>query len=153
MHTQRQFNIWFVLLAGITTGLGLGVLFKIVEKLTSIKVYTLLLNIDYFPGMKDVVVPELIGFLLHMIVSISFAFCVALYLFYRKKSVNKIMKFSIISSIIIGVALFPTTALSEVTPPLTDLAALTIWLLGHTGYGWLLGRILLKALTPPVTTN
>lgn len=57
------------LLSGIISSFFIGVFFKWIEKTSGIKVYTLLLNIDFIPVINQVKFPEAIEFSFHMIVS------------------------------------------------------------------------------------
>lgn len=124
---------------GLIGGLILTFLFKWIESSTGEKVYTFLLNIDYIPVVGDIVFPEWVEVVFHLVVSVAVAigFCVM----YRLRPTWKKRALTIctIGSIMIGIALFPTTALSDRTPELTDGLSLLYWLVGHAIFGAVLG--------------
>jgi hypothetical protein len=131
-------------LAGLISGVFLGLFLKVVEKTTSLKVYTLLLNVDYVPIIQRFEVSEIIEFSIHLFISVVMS--VSLLFFLNKKNLptNKRVLLVILLSLVIGVLLYPTTALSNRTPSLTDLTAFGFWLLGHSLYGGILGFLLKK---------
>jgi L-cystine uptake protein TcyP (sodium:dicarboxylate symporter family) len=131
-------------LAGLISGVFLGLFLKVVEKTTSLKVYTLLLNVDYVPIIQHYELSEIIEFSIHLFISVVMS--VSLLFFLNKKNlpINKRVLFVILLSLVIGVLLYPTTALSNRTPSLTDLTAFGFWLLGHSLYGGILGFLLKK---------
>jgi hypothetical protein len=115
---------------------------KLTQSLTNLKVYTLLLNVDYVPILKNVKLPEIVEFGLHMMISIVLAIGINFYI--TKKDLHKetIQSFVIRVSLVVGVLLFPTTLLSERTPSLTNIYAFIFWMVGHLFYGLVLGRVL-----------
>lgn len=115
---------------------------KIIQSITSLKVYTLLLNIDYIPILKDIKLSEVVEFGLHMVISIGLAFVINLYLSRTELGKEAIHRFVISVSLIVGLLLFPTTLLSERTPPITSTFAFLFWMAGHWIYGLVLGRVL-----------
>jgi len=122
---------------GLLAGSLFGGLLKLVELLTDKKVYTLLLNVDYFPVLKDISRSELMDFMLHLIVSMI----VVIVLFNSLKSINRaynVMDY-VWLNIAIACVLYFTTTFSERTPLLTDWIALTYWTGGHIVYGLLVG--------------
>ncbi|WP_246943911.1 hypothetical protein [Bacillus pinisoli] len=131
-------------LIGIVSGVLLGFFFKGIEISLGIKVYTLLLNIDYIPYLKELSLPEWGEFLLHLIVSILL--CIILYSLIRRSTwTNKQMMVRIVLiNTIIGFLLYPTTALSTRTPALTSLEALSFWIIGHIVYGVILALLFRK---------
>src|SRR5690625_5277469 len=70
---------------GLLAGSIFGGLLKLIELLTDKKVYTLLLNVDYFPILKDVSRSELMDFMFHLIVSMI----VVIVFFNSLKSINR----------------------------------------------------------------
>lgn len=137
---KRQVNK--AILAGLISGVFLGLFLKVVEITTSIKVYTLLLNVDYVPILQHYKLSEIIEFSIHLFISVVIS--ISLLFFFNKKSLPTIKRILlvILFSLVIGVLLYPTTALSNRTPSLTNLSAIGYWLLGHSLYGGLLGFLL-----------
>lgn len=135
------------IIPGIVSGLFLAVFFKLIEKITNLKVYALLLNVDYIPYLQDFSFPEVIEVLFHIIVSIVLVACLSL-LFTCLKVVDKrkIIFWSSILCLGIGLALFPTTSFSDRTPELFSLPSLLFWLIGHLGYGWLVGVLIYRGM-------
>jgi len=135
-------------LYGIVSGILLTIILKLIESLTLYKVYTLLLNVDYIPILNQYEFPELIEVGFHLIVSIVLSIC--LYLLIIKTNIisrNKIIFLSTSVCIFIGIAIFPTTALSNRTPSITSIPAILYWLAGHALYGYALGYLLAIKIT------
>ncbi|WP_233434991.1 hypothetical protein [Mesobacillus jeotgali] len=115
---------------------------KLVQSITSIKVYTLLLNVDYIPLLKNLKLSEAVEFGLHMVISIGLGIVMNFYIIKKGLGKEAIHRFVIRVSLIVGLLLFPTTLLSERTPPITSAYAFLIWMAGHWIYGLVLGRVL-----------
>jgi hypothetical protein len=115
---------------------------KLIQSITSLKVYTLLLNVDYIPILKDIKLAEVVEFGLHMVISIGLAFAINFYFSRKELGKEAIQRFVIRISLIVGLLLFPTTLLSERTPPITSIYAFLFWMAGHWIYGLVLGRVL-----------
>ncbi|MFJ7664629.1 hypothetical protein ACIQXW_19895 [Lysinibacillus sp. NPDC097162] len=132
-----------VIIASFVAGCIFGAFFKVVENLTGSRVYTLLLNVDYIPIIKNFRFPEVIEFIFHLIISwlITAVLC-AIRNKYKWNN-SMLMRNSVFIQIFIGCMLFPTTIFSKRTPIITDYFALSWWLIGHVVYGALIG-ILLK---------
>ncbi|RSK26887.1 hypothetical protein EJF36_08410 [Bacillus sp. HMF5848] len=120
-------------IAGTFSGVALGVFLKLVESFTDIKVYTLLLNVDFIPAIGDIAWPEIIEFLFHMIIAWLLGIVVAFLLF-------KLPIMSPLKVVVICFAItlptfflyFPLTYLSQKdTPALTDFIAFFWWVVGH----------------------
>jgi hypothetical protein len=95
------------ILSGLISGLVLAVLLKITESFTHLKVYTLLLNVDYIPYFNTFAFPELIEVGFQLIVSIALAVC--LYLLFIQIQITSRKQIIVICNtvcFIIGVALF-----------------------------------------------
>ena len=56
--------------AGLISGLFLGLFLKVIQHQFGIGVYTLLLNVDYIPVLKEIKFPEIIEFSFHLLISI-----------------------------------------------------------------------------------
>lgn len=129
---------------GLLSGIFLGLFLKMIELSSGLKVYTLLLNVDYFPILKNYHIPELIEFVFHLIISAVLA--VSLLFIIRKYRWNRsqIIVRTLLITFSIGVLLYTTTALSDRTPELTSVSAIVFWLLGHLLYGLLLLAFIIK---------
>ncbi|WP_046175168.1 hypothetical protein [Domibacillus indicus] len=62
-------SITYILLAGASAGLALGLFLKGVEAATGIAVYKLLLNVDFIPYINQVLWPEWAEFIFHLFIS------------------------------------------------------------------------------------
>jgi hypothetical protein len=130
--------------SGTISGIFLGLFLKMIEIFSGIKVYTLLLNVDYIPVLKEVAMPEIVEFILHLIISIILGI-VLLYVTRKYQwDHHQIILRVIIITFFIGVLLYPTTALSSRTPAITSLPAIVVWLFGHILYGAVLSRFYIK---------
>lgn len=131
--------------AGLAAGSLLGIYLKLIEHFTSFNVYTLLLNVDYIPGLKHLELSEGAEFLLHLAISVLLSAVLGVIL--RKKAWPHGRAFTFVAAACTGVGLllYPTTALSDRTPELTDPVSLLLWLSGHLLYGAALGRLLVGA--------
>ncbi len=130
------------IIAGMISGLFLALIMKFIEHFTAVKVYTLLLNIDYIPVLKNYSFSESVEVILHLIVSI----CLAIILYFlivklQLKKAKVIIFFSVICCFFVGVLLYPTTAFSNRTPPLNSLIAISYWITCHTLYGYVVGFV------------
>ena len=56
--------------AGLISGLFLGLFLKVIQHQFGIEVYTLLLNVDYIPVLKEMKFPEIIEISFHLLISI-----------------------------------------------------------------------------------
>lgn len=132
-----------VALDGIIAGLILTLFFKVIQFMTGYKVYTLLLNIDYLPILKEFEFPEVIEVVFHLIVSTVLAIVLVL-IIHRLQTIStiRIISFCIIICFIIGAFYFPTTTLSDRTPSINSLPSLLYWIVGHVLYGSILGVLL-----------
>ncbi|MEI3605637.1 hypothetical protein SPD48_08025 [Pseudogracilibacillus sp. SE30717A] len=126
----------WVIFSGVASGLFLGLFFKGIEMTSGIKLYTLLLNIDF---LTERVFPELIEFIFHCFVSIILV-AVVFFVVKRKKWRNiQIIYFTTGINLLIGGMIYPITILSDRTPELTSFIAIILWLIGHGLYGFILG--------------
>ena len=141
---MKKTNTLFIesTISGVISGTVLGLFFKVIESISNINVYTLLLNIDYIPGLNRMALSEFVEFLLHLMISILLSMVFYKYIQHKNWPPNKVVHLVTVISIIIGILLFPTTALSNRTPEITNGTALIFWLLGHFFYGLILGKLL-----------
>ncbi len=130
--------------AGLVSGIWLGLFFKMLETYWNIKLYTLLLNIDYVPVFNRFAFPEAVEFSFHLLISIILAVGL-FYVAVKQQWTNKQMLIRIpIVCFLLGLLLYPTTALSERTPPLTSGVALLCWQIGHLFYGVIVSFFYMK---------
>ncbi|MFS0576061.1 hypothetical protein AB1K83_10515 [Sporosarcina sp. 179-K 3D1 HS] len=136
-----------IFFSGIIAGLVLSFSFKLIEQWKAVKVYTLLLNVDYIPFLNRFTYPESVEVGFHLLVSVFVSLVLFLLLREIRTSYHKLIV-SMVVSLLIGAAYYPMTVLSERTPQLTDLAALLYWLAGHAVFGLLLGWMLADRKSP-----
>lgn len=125
---------------GILTGTVFGLFLKGIESLTKKRVYTLLLNVDYIPLLRDLELNESLEFLLHLIVSVIVVY--VLYFGLRRLKWQQFITPYVVANLVIACGLFLTTSFSARTPALADLLALFYWVVGHVLYGLLLGLMI-----------
>lgn len=119
---------------GILSGLILGGFLYVFQQWTAIPVYTLLMNVDYFPVLKDVYLPSWLEFSLHLLVSIMI---VSLLFFVLEKwNLSGWVWVYLLVNIGIGLIIFPTTMLSDRTPEIDQTGAWILWIVGHAIYGF-----------------
>ncbi|RLQ93817.1 hypothetical protein [Falsibacillus albus] len=144
MKRIRQVNLIKVIYAGLISGVVLGLFLKLIEITTYLKVYTLLLNLDYVPILNHIHFPEIVGFLIHLMISIVLSIVLQLFLIKKDWAPKRILFFYILAGFAVGILLYPTTILSDRTPALNNNSAIGFWLLGHLLYGLTLGWLLRK---------
>lgn len=124
--------------AGLISGLFLGLFLKVIQHQFGIEVYTLLLNVDYIPVLKEMKFPEIIEISFHLLISIVLGIFL-LYVVKKYQWTNwKMVMITMVICLFIGAFLYPTTVLSYRTPSLTSISAFFFWQLGHILYGALL---------------
>lgn len=138
----RKYKLTRAVFAGTAAGIILGIFLRLAEQITSLKVYTLLLNIDYVPLLNQLKLSELWEFMLHLVISVLLSVTLAAFLYGKGWSPGRCLSFTVAACAAIGMLLFLTTALSERTPELSDFPALLLWLTGHLLYGLALGWML-----------
>lgn len=146
---DKYMRLWIsLIMAGVTAAFALGGFLKIVELITDEKVYTLLLNVDYFPVIQDWQMGEGTEFSLHIFVSIV----LVIGLYWVSKQLRLYWKIYpyIIVNIILGGLLYLTTAFSERTPYILDVTAFIYWEVGHLIYGAIVGCFILFIKTKKV---
>lgn len=122
------------IITGIVSGVFLGLFLKVVQTLTGEKVYTLLLNIDFVPGLPPRL-PEWIEFSLHLAVSIVIAIFYIWWIRHSGRPVSKGIFLGAASSLLY----LPLSPLSPRVPDLNDTRAILYWVIGHLLFGALLG--------------
>lgn len=128
-----------VLIISIVAGVLLGLLLKWAQWLTGIRVYTLLLNIDYIPVVNTFTLSEPVEFILHLIVAVAVGFVLAWSMKRYRLSRGRVILMSVAMNTSIAICYFPMTMLSPNTPPITSWEAFLVWLLAHIAYGVFLG--------------
>jgi hypothetical protein len=134
------------ILAGIGAGLFIGIFFRIVEFEWQIRVYTLLLNVDYVPVLSNLALTEATEFSIHMMISVGIA--LVFYRLVQRTPYAKRIVITFISwSLALGILLYLTTLLSAKTPDIFDVSAICVWLVGHALYGFLLAFLMGKRVS------
>ena len=102
----------------------LGFFLKLLETITNLKVYTLLLNIDFIPILGDINFPEWIEFSFHIIISVILAFIFYYIIIRNKWNWQRILFYVSLGNMLIGLFIYPITLFSDRTPPLLSIFAL-----------------------------
>lgn len=122
---------------GTATGLVLGLLLWTVEAVTSVKVYTLLLNIDFIPILGSIAWPIWMEWFFHLVMAWAIALVYLGWIALKTNGESSARwATSLLISVMAGSAYFPLTELAiKKTPPLDDVIAITYWLGAHLIYG------------------
>ncbi|PPA72181.1 hypothetical protein [Jeotgalibacillus proteolyticus] len=121
---------------GICSGFVLGLMMKWFESLSSVKVYTLFLNVDFIPLLGDYIWPEWIEFFFHQIIAVIIGL---LYVFILEKYLSNRIKSKFILAFILT---FPTVflyfplavlAIKDVPDP-ANIQAFGLWAAAHFIY-------------------
>ncbi|MEJ8307049.1 hypothetical protein [Saccharibacillus sacchari] len=147
----RVSSLLFYGLAGLLSGVLLGLALKAVQHFTGHEVYRLLLNADYVPVLKEFRLSERAEFGIHLVISI--VLCIILGLIWERLarggrlSGSKMTGATAAVGILIGALLYPTTLLSSGgTPPIDSLPSWLWWLSVHAVYGAVSGVLLFQVL-------
>ncbi|MTH52582.1 hypothetical protein GKZ89_04115 [Bacillus mangrovi] len=120
-------------LSGLAGGFILGFLLKWIQAATGIKVYTLLLNIDFIYPKP---LPEWVEFAIHLVVAV-FIGIGYVYLSSRLKiqGFGKRFAFALILTLPALLLYFPLSLLAiKDVPGVWDVTAFGYWCLGHLGF-------------------
>ncbi|WP_431027212.1 hypothetical protein [Lysinibacillus sp. LZ02] len=139
--------IFHTLVYSIIAGIFLGLLMKWMQYVTGYKIYTLLMNVDYIPILKEYTFPGWVEFTFHLIIAVILAYVIVWIAWKKSFTRKQLISFTVIVNIVIAIALYPTTTLSDRTPPLLSFPSFGLWLVAHIAYGVVLG-ILLARLIP-----
>ena len=131
----------------LVAGIFLGFFMKWLQDVTGYKVYTLLMNVDYIPILKEYTFPAWIEFTFHLIIAVILAYAIVWVAWKKYFTRKQLISFTILMNSMIAIMLYPTTALSIRTPPLFSFPSFWVWFLAHIAYGIVLG-ILLAWLLP-----
>ena len=132
LNRYKVLDAFFI---GILSGGLMGLLLKLVEYKTEVRVYTLLLNVDFIPIIGQINWSEPIEFIYHLLISIAVAF-VFIYLADREPQL-KLWLISFILCLPTIILYFPLSnlALKEV-PAWNDWIAFSFWSIAHFFYAW-----------------
>ncbi|MFD1172593.1 hypothetical protein [Oceanobacillus picturae] len=136
---MKRLSLAFI---GIISGLFLGAFLWVVQIITTKNVYTLLINVDYIPVLKEWNMHPITELVLHLIVSVIVVFL--LYAIFKRWNMQYRVLPYVLANGVIGVLLYGTTAFSTRTPDLLDYFAIFCWILGHLLYGVIVGIFLQK---------
>ncbi|MCM3172800.1 MULTISPECIES: hypothetical protein [unclassified Paenibacillus] len=129
---NRQTIPWFKgVWTGVLSGLVLGFLLKAIQSFTGISVYTLLLNIDFVPGLPPIL-PEFVEFALHLVVSIGIG---VFYIWWIQNRPQYAMLKGILIGAVSSLLYIPLSQLSTRVPDLNDTHAILYWVTAHLIYG------------------
>lgn len=136
---MKRLSLAFI---GIISGLFLGAFLWVVQIITTKNVYTLLINVDYIPVLKEWNMHPITELVLHLIVSVIVVFL--LYAIFKRWNMQYRVLPYVLANGVIGVLLYGTTSFSTRTPALLDYFAIFYWILGHLLYGLIVGIFLQK---------
>ena len=139
-------KIFYTLVYSLIAGIFLGLFMKWLQDVTGYKVYTLLMNVDYIPILKEYIFPEWIEFTFHLIIAVILAYAIVWVAWKKHYTRKQLIRFTIVVNITIAIALYPTTALSDRTPALYSFPSFGLWLVAHIAYGIVLGVLLARLL-------
>ena len=139
-------KIFYTLVYSLIAGIFLGLFMKWLQDVTGYKVYTLLMNVDYIPILKEYIFPAWIEFTFHLIIAVILAYAIVWVAWKKHYTRKQLIRFTIVVNIIIAIALYPTTALSDRTPALFSFPSFGLWLVAHIAYGIVLGVLLARLL-------
>ncbi|MFZ3588094.1 hypothetical protein ACOI1C_02215 [Bacillus sp. DJP31] len=121
---------WYTvgIMSGLISGVVLGLFLKLIQIVTHIKVYTLLLNVDFMPIIGHIVWPELIEFVFHLLIACIIGLSYGALLIKRSNRYT----LAILLTLPTIPLYVPLTLLSiKETPALYDLYAILWWVAGH----------------------
>lgn len=120
---------------GILSGFVLGLFLKWVESFSSIKVYTLLLNIDFIPVLGDYIWPEWVEFFFHLIISVLIGIIFIILLSKTNNTFKRRMVYSFFLTFPTIFLYFPLSILAiKDVPSISNMAAFSWWSAGHLLY-------------------
>ena len=142
-------NIINSLYLGIISGILLGLLLKLVESVTQVQVYTLLLNVDFIPILGRIQWTEPIEFLFHIIISICIAY-VFIFLADYLNLKGSIPKLGLLSFILclptLGLYFILSVSAIKEVPAWNNWPAFTYWTITHLIYSFVLLLLYLKTI-------
>ena len=144
MSSRYIINSIFV---GILSGIVLGLLLKLIESISQIHIYTLLLNVDFIPIINQIEWSEPIEFLFHIVISIciSFVFIFFADLLNLQNSLGKLWLLSLILCLpTLGLYFVLSLLAVQEVPAWNDWQVFTYWTIAHLIYAWVLALLYLK---------
>lgn len=129
---------------GLISGIILGLTFKLIEHVSNIAVYKLLLNVDFIPIIGTMSWSEPIEFFFHVMVSvvISFVFVYLAKWLELRDSFNKLFLLSFILCLpMFGLYFILCTLAIKEVPAWNDWIAFVYWSIGHLIYVWILASL------------
>jgi hypothetical protein len=131
--------VFRILLIGSIAGLVLSGWMFLWQQLTGIRVYILLLNVDFIPVLKQVEWNQLMLNFFHLIISWVI---VLVYIVMKKKLTVNNWLIGLVISAAVACVYFPLVALAvKPVPSVGDEYALLIWYTGHLFYGIFLVKL------------
>lgn len=142
-------NIISSLYMGIISGILLGLLLKLVEAVSHVQVYTLLLNVDFIPFIGQIEWSEPIEFLFHVIISICIAY-VFIFLADLLDLNESLAKLRLLSFILclptLGLYFILSVSAIKEVPAWNNWLAFTYWSITHLIYSFVLLLLYLKTI-------
>ncbi|MGR3763711.1 hypothetical protein [Rossellomorea sp. NS-SX7] len=120
---------------GIASGIVLGVFLKLLQSLTGIKVYVLLLNVDFIPYIGDIQWNEWAEFMFHLIISCLIGFVFVFLIDQIHLSGKEVWVLAFALTLPAFLLYFPlsTLAIKDV-PEANDPSGISLWFIGHLVY-------------------
>lgn len=140
-------KIFHTFVYSLIAGVFLGFFMKWLQDVTGYKVYTLLMNVDYIPILKEYTFPAWIEFTFHLIIAVILAYAIVWVAWKKNYTRKHLIRFTLVVNSMIAIALYPTTALSDRTPALFSFPSFGLWLVAHSAYGIVLGVLLARLLS------
>lgn len=125
---------------GFWSGLILGLLMKWMQWVTGVRIYELLLNVDFIPVIGQVNWSELTEFVFHLIISLVIGIVYVYIAKRRSYTFGQLTILSLVLTLPTYILFFPLAALAveaDVPEP-TDVGAFLYWILAHLTYALLL---------------
>lgn len=125
-------GIWI----GFWSGLMLGFLLKWIEAVTGIKIYLLLLNVDFIPIIGSVDWSEPVEFTFHIIVSLFLSIAFVYLAKRRPYPFGQLVLISLIMCIPLCLLYFPLAilAINPEVPGAGNIEAILYWVFAHLTY-------------------
>ncbi|GGE66701.1 hypothetical protein GCM10007140_16080 [Priestia taiwanensis] len=137
--TGKQYSL--SLTAGFWSGIILGIILYILEKVSGKKVYTLLMNVDFIPVLNSYLLPPWIEFSLHLIVSLLLS--VGIQYLIVKRNTYRIMLITCVAVLPTILLYFPLSILAtKEVARIDDISAFSYWSISHVIYALTLGYML-----------
>src|SRR5699024_5788742 len=116
------------LIVGILTSFVLGFFLKILELITDLKVYTLLLNIDFIPILGNINFPEWIEFSFHIIILVILTYIFYYFVVKNNWRWQNILFYLSLGNMLIDLLIYIISLLSFITQTLFSIYVLIFFL-------------------------